>query len=345
MTDIFDCRTMLDAVEQMVRPRTFLRDLFFNGANPVTFGSTTVDIDIVKGTRKMAPFVHPRLPGSLSLRSGYRSTTYKPPYIQPKRETTAELILKRSPGENPFATKSALQRAGEQLGKDLADLDDEITRREEWMCAQALTTGSINVKGEGVDDVIDFQMEDTHKVTLATGKWGTSGADPIGNLRAWKRLLAKDSGRTANVSVFSGEALDAFQNDESVMKKLNTRRVDLGMIKPEELPDGVTYLGYLNDPGVDIYGYDEWYVPDDGDKKEQPMISAGGIILGSTNTRNAMLYGAIQDLDAIESGLIEASRFPKSWTTKEPSVRWVKLQAAALSGLLEPDAFLFAKVV
>lgn len=172
MTDIFDCRTMLDAVEQMVRPRTFLRDLFFNGANPVTFGTTTVDIDIVKGTRKMAPFVHPRLPGSLSLRSGYRSTTYKPPYIQPKRETTAELILKRSPGENPFATKSALQRAGEQLGKDLADLDDEITRREEWMCAQALTTGSINVKGEGVDDVIDFQMEDTHKVTLATGKWG-----------------------------------------------------------------------------------------------------------------------------------------------------------------------------
>lgn len=64
MTDIFDCRTMLDAVEQMVRPRTFLRDLFFNGANPVTFGTTAVDIDIVKGTRKMAPFVHPRLPGA-----------------------------------------------------------------------------------------------------------------------------------------------------------------------------------------------------------------------------------------------------------------------------------------
>ncbi|MGA4815538.1 hypothetical protein ACPA9J_11275 [Pseudomonas aeruginosa] len=33
------------------------------------------------------------------------------------------------------------------------------------------------------------------------------------------------------------------------MKKLNTRRVDLGMIKPEELPDGVTYIGYLNDRG------------------------------------------------------------------------------------------------
>ncbi|RMS39563.1 Major capsid protein E [Pseudomonas amygdali pv. photiniae] len=117
----------------------------------------------------------------------------------------------------------------------------------------------------------------------------------------------------------------------------------MGLIKPEELPDGVTYLGYLNDPGVDLYGYDEWYLDDEGD--EQPMIPAGGLILGATSTRNAMLYGAIQDLEAIESGLVEAARFPKSWTTQEPSARWLKLQSAALAGLLEPDAFIYAKVV
>ncbi|MNP13414.1 Phage major capsid protein E [compost metagenome] len=75
------------------------------------------------------------------------------------------------------------------------------------------------------------------------------------------------------------------------------------------------------------------------------MIPAGGLILGSTATRNAMLYAAIQDLDAIESGLVEAARFPKSWVTKEPSQRWLKLQSAPLAGLLEPNAFLFAKVV
>ncbi|RXT59590.1 major capsid protein, partial [Pseudomonas syringae] len=78
---------------------------------------------------------------------------------------------------------------------------------------------------------------------------------------------------------------------------------------------------------------------------EQPMIPAGGLILGATSTRNAMLYGAIQDLEAIESGLVEAARFPKSWTTQEPSARWLKLQSAALAGLLEPDAFIYAKVV
>ncbi len=343
MTDIFDTLTMLEAVEQMALPRRFLMNTFFNGGAPVTFGTEAVTIDIVKGQRKMAPFVHPTLPGSVSQRMGFSSSTYKPPYIQPKRETRAELILKRGAGETAFSTRTPLDRAGEQLGRDLTDLDGEITRREEWMCAQALTTGRIRVVGDGVDDTIDFLMEDTHKVTLANGRWNTSDSDPIAHLRQWRRLVAKDSGRSANVAVLSAEAQDAFQSNETVLKQLNSRRVDMGLIKPEELPDGVTYLGYLNDPGVDLYAYDEWYLDDDGD--EQPVIPAGGLILGSSNTRNAMLYGAIQDLEAIESGLVEAARFPKSWVTKEPSARWLKLQAAALAGMLEPNAFLYAKVV
>ncbi|HEJ5828901.1 TPA: major capsid protein [Pseudomonas aeruginosa] len=342
--DLFDTRTMLDAVEQMKPARRFLLDTFFNGANPRTFATKTVDIDVVKGQRKMAPFVHPRLPGSVSSRDGMRMDTYKPPYIQPKIETEAEQILKRAAGDNPYANKPPARRAAELLGKDLADLDEQITRREEWMCAQALTTGKIRVVGEGVDDTIDFLMAPEHKITLSTDKWDVAGSDPIGNLRRWKRsLITKDSGRTANVAVLSGEAVDAFQANDMVMKMLNTRRVDLGLIKPELLPDGVTYLGYLNDPGVDLYGYDEWYLDEAG--TEQPLIPAGGLVLGSTNTRNAMLYAAIQDLEAIESGLVEARRFPKSWVTQEPSVRWLKLQAAPLAGFLEPDAFVFAKVV
>lgn len=341
--DIFDTLTMMEAIEQMPTPRRFLMDTFFNAANPETFGTESVTIDIMKGQRKMAPFVHPTLPGSVSQRTGISSSTYKPPYIQPKRVTRAELILKRGAGESPFSTRTPLERAGERLGRDLVELDNQITRREEWMCAQALTTGRIRVIGEGVDDTIDFLMEDTHKVTLATGRWNTADSDPIGNLRQWRRLITKDSGHSANVAVLSAEAQDAFHNNDAVLKQLNNRRVDLGMIKPELLPDGVTYLGYLNDPGIDLYAYDEWCLDDEGD--EQPLVPAGGLILGATGTANAMLYAAIQDMAAIESGLVEAARFPKSWVTEEPSQRWLKVQSAPLPGLLEPNAFLFAKVV
>lgn len=341
--NIFETRTMLDAVEQMPRARRFLMDTFFNGGNPLTFSTKTVDIDISKGKRRMAPFVHPRLPGSLVSRDGMRTDTYAPPYVQPKLETTAELILKRGAGENPYASRPAAVRAAERLGKDLSDLDDDVTRREEWMCAQALVTGQVPVVGEGVDEVVDFLMADDHKIVLdPLTKWSADGSDPIGNLRAWKRKISKDSGRSANVAVLSGAAVDAFQSNDMVMKMLSTRRVDMGLIVPQELPDGVTYLGYLNDPGIDLYAYDEWFL--DGEDVEQPMIPQGGLILGASNTRNAMLYGAIQDLDAIESGLVEAARFPKTWVTPEPSARWLKLISAPLAGMLEPDAFIYAKV-
>ncbi|WP_420652445.1 major capsid protein, partial [Mesorhizobium japonicum] len=87
--------------------------------------------------------------------------------------------------------------------------------------------------------------------------------------------MAKDSGRTAGVAVLSAEAQDAFQKNDTVLKQLNSRRVDMGLIRPELLPDGVTYLGYLNDPGVDLYTYNEWYLDDDS-SDEAPLIPAGG---------------------------------------------------------------------
>src|SRR5699024_1006979 len=132
--------------------------------------------------------------------------------------------------------------------------------------------------------------------------------------------------------------------NEKVRKQLDTRRIDLGIIVPQELPDGVTYVGYLRDPGLDLYVYDEWYVDDDtGD--EAPMVPAKGVIVGPTTSRCSMLYGAIQDMEAIEGGVFDVSRYPKSWVEKDPSVRWLMMQAAPLPGFHEPDAFVFATVV
>ena len=340
--DLFEPRTMLEAVEQMKRARRFLGTTFF-GASPVNFVTKHVDIDIMKGQRKMAPFVRPNRPGQVVDRTGSVMRSYTPPYIKPKLETSAGLLLNhRQPGEHIYSGRTPLQRAGEQLARDMEDLDDQINRREEWMAAQALTSGQVHVVGDGVDDIIDYQMSATHLVTEAT-LWSAAGSDPIADLRKYKRRIAKDSGRTANAVVMSAEAADAFLDNESVIQKLNTRRIDLGMTRPEELPGGVTYLGYLNDPGLDLYSYEEWYLDPAGDEK--PMIPAGGLVMGPTTSRCGMLYGAIQDMEAIEGGMFDVARYPKSWIEKDPSVRWLMMQAAPLPGFHEPDAFVYAKVV
>ncbi len=340
--DIFDTRTMLAAVEQIHAPNTFLLNTFF--AAQETFPTKTVDVDIVKGGRKLAPFVSPRREGKVIERDGFTSSNITPAYIKPKMETNAEQLLKRSPGLNPYATQTPGERAAIQLGKDLAELNDQITRREEWMAASALGTGKVVIVGDGVDMEVNFQMADTHKITTLTDKWGTTNADPIGNLRSWARLVAKDSGRRPTHVILSGSAQDAFMKSDSVHKLLNTRRVDMGMINPQNLPGGVVYLGFLNDPGIDIYAYNEWFIdPTDGELA--PMVTDGQIIMGSNQAQNKRLYGAIQDVQAIETGMVEAARFPKTWEEQDPSARWLMLQSASLPALLEPDAFLTAKVI
>lgn len=339
--DLFATRTMLAAIEQMKRSRRFLGSLYF-GAEPVTATTENVDIDIIKGNRKMAPFVRPNRPGKVIDRSGSVMRSYKPAYVKPKLETSAGLLLnQRQPGEHIYSGRSPLERAGEQLARDMEDLDDQINRREEWMIAQALTTGQVQVVGDGINDIVDYQMDDDHLITEAI-QWSEGTSDPIADLRKYKRRIAKKTGRTANACVMSSEAADAFLDNESVIKKLNTRRIDLGMIRPEELPDGVTYLGYLNDPGMDLYAYEEWYQPDEGE--EAPMIPAGGLIVGPTTSRCGMLYGAIQDMKAMEGGLFDVARYPKSWLEDDPGVRWLMMQAAPLPGFHEPDAFIFANV-
>lgn len=343
--DLFATRTMLAAIRQMKPSRRFLGTIFF-GAEPVNFTTAHVDIDIIKGNRKMAPFVRPNRQGVIVDRSGSMMRSYKPAYVKPKLETSAGMLLsQRQPSEHIYSGRTPLERAGDQLSRDMEDLDDQISRREEWMRAQALTTGMVRVKGEAVDDIVDFQMDDDNLVTEAV-QWSDSNSDPIANLRKYKRRIAKKTGRTANACVMSSEAADAFMDNKTVIEKLNTRRVDLGMIRPEELPDGVTYLGYLNDPGMDLYAYEEWYHPHELEGGEEaPMIPAGGLIVGPNNSRCGMLYGAIQDMSAIEGGMFDVARYPKSWLEDDAGVRWLMMQSAPLPGLHEPDAFVFATVV
>lgn len=338
---LFETRTMMAAVLEMHSPRTFLLDSFF--PNVETFSTESVDVDIYKGKRKLAPFVSPVAEGKVLNRDGYTTETFKPPYVKPKRPTRAQNFLDRTPGEAVYTgTLTPQQRAAQELGKDMMDLMESIIRREEWMASQALTTGKVLVVGEGVDAEVDFNMGASHNVTLSgSDLWTDPDSNPIQDLRNWKRMIAQDSGVTADRVIIGSSVVDPLY--DRLKDKLDTRRIDLGMIKPEQLPNGVTYIGYLSDPGVDIFTYDEWYVDDAGN--EQPMVPVDQIIFGSTRARTTRAYGAIQDVDAIGAGLVEAQYFPKSWIVPDPSARFVMLQSACLVIPTQIDAFMTATVI
>lgn len=341
--DLFNTRVLLRAVEQMKPARSFLRDTFFSATELST--TAYVDIDVVKGARRLAPFVSPTHQAKFVERIGYTTNSYRPPYIKQKMVTTAQEFLDRSAGANVYAGgQTPQQKAEEQLGKDMAELEDMITRREEWMCAQLLKTGQVSIVGEGVSETINFGMAGTHIVTLTTTDlWSDkTNSDPLGDLRTWRRLIQKDSGLTPDVVVMGSDALDAFLAHTGVINQLDTRRIDLGMIEPTAFGNGAIYYGRIRDVGVDLWVYDEWYI-DPTTGVETPMVDVGKVLMGSTRARSVRHYGAIQDLEF--GGLVSVPRFPKSWIEEDPSCRILSMQSAPLMSLHQVDAFVAAAVL
>jgi len=349
---LYETRTMLQIVQQLKRPKTFLLDTFFPGFRQ--FDTLNVDIDIYKGKRRMAPFVSPVVEGKPVEKLGYTTNSYKPPYIKPKMPTTAQELLNRQPGQVSYGTQSLPERAAAELGRELGDLLDQITRREEWMAAQALNGGVVSVVGDGVNDTIDFQMAGTHKVTNSGGTlWTAVGTShPITDLTTWARLCAQDSGLVPNVVVMGSDVANAFINHADIKGntgQFSSVKVSLGQINPQLLPNGVSFLGTITAPSlnVDVFVYDEWYIAD-SDGLEYPMVPVNKLFMGSTNAQNSKLYGAIQDMEAVEelgSSMIAVPRFPKSWVTKDPSIRWLMIQSASLVALNQPDASLVATCI
>ncbi len=338
--DIFDTRTMIPVVEQMKRPTTFFRDTFFNSYR--TFVTEEVDVDVIKQRRRVAPFVHPRNPGVVVNRDGYTTETYKAPMISEKMETNAEHLLKRLPGENIYSGKNPDSRASALLARDLAELEDMLIRRENLMAAEALWYGRQTIKGAGVDEVIDFGLSATHQTSLtSTDKWSdNANSDPLVDLKAWRLKCIQDSGFAPDICVMSEEVADEFIKNVTVQKLLDNRRVEMGQINPKELPNGVTYIGGINRLGMDIYTYNDWYLDDDGE--EQPFVPTGKVGLFSSAARYERLYGAYIDM---EMGTMDIPRIPRSWVTKDPSVRWVQLISRPLFVPMHLDSIFIATVL
>ena len=61
--DIYQPRYLAEVVRQAPPLHTFFRDTFFT--NVRTFVTERVDIDIIKGNRRMAAFVHPKAGGQV----------------------------------------------------------------------------------------------------------------------------------------------------------------------------------------------------------------------------------------------------------------------------------------
>ena len=346
---IYDPRTMGKLVERMPKVHTFVRDTFFR--NRETFDTQKIDVDFKKGNRALAPFVHKKKGGATIDNEVFQTNTDEPPLVAPNKITTIDDILKRTPGESLYNGKSPNQRAVEKMQRDFTELDEMITRREEWMCCQSLFRGKILIldkNGKAIQEEIDFQF--TNKETLKTAdSWKTKKGGKIAQLKAWRKQVQKKGFVNCNICLMGSDALEAFLSDEEVQKMLDVRRFEVAVIAPKELPNGATYIGTIHEIGMDIYTYNEWYLDNwtNAEKPEdKPLLPDNIVALLSTEANYSMYYGAVGIVD--EAGktiaVVEGSRIPEQWVERRPARRFLQLSSAPIPVPHEVDSWFIATV-
>jgi hypothetical protein len=377
--DLYNVRSMMQALLQAKPPRTFLRSKMIR--RDEFSDREQIDVDTKTGVRRLAPFVNPSVGvGKTMDRVGFDTQTVTPPMVSLKRPLTPTDLQKRLPGENIYAQQTADERASILLGQDLAELDEDITRTEEWECAQAaFNTGTVNgatgsiieCKGDDVDETFFFPRDaslvaaapagsapnglgtasPTSTQLTSTRCWDQSGADIPVQIRQIRRRVAQLTGISIDYAICGADAGDALLKAPSLSGLtglLNTRRLDLGLIKPEDMGDGVTYLGTFNGTNTDVFAYDEFYI-DPTDGKEKPIVPVKSVLFGSSRSYTVMRYGAVAVTSGVDQqaqlSLIAARRVPQSWIEKEPAVRFLKLSARPLVVPVQNNAYAVIQVL
>lgn len=347
-TDIYTPRTLGKLVRRLPPVRTFFLDTFFRKKK--TFATKSVEVDFKKGGRALAPFVHPKIGGKTIPNAGYQTVSYTPVLIAPNKITTVDDLLERSAGENPYSGRKPADRAVEKLAEDLLELKEMTVRRREWMAATAIFTGQIPIIGEGLNEVIDFEFTNTETIVTDSLKWDRPTADPLSDLERWHEKVQKNGFVNCNICVMAADVAKAFVRNEKVKELLDVKAYDLAVIKPRQLPNGLTYIGTIHKLGMDIYQYNEWYLDDWTDPEapeEKPLVPDGALALMSTAADYSEYYGAITLIP--EEGkkfiTVEGDMVPQTWVERRPDRRFLQINSKPLTVPHEVNSWFVAHVL
>ena len=333
-TPDYDFRALSTSINQIATTPSLILDVIFKTKNQ-NFG-TSLDIDVLgdAGT-KLAPFVAPMQAGKVVQALSRSTKNVKFPRIRLKKQLPAkDLMLTRDLGQSVYLGegKSPTDAVNSKLAREQQHLKNLITRRIEWMAAQALA-GSVSYQSDDVTFTIDFGVPESHKPELTgTSVWGGEDADILGDIRSWKNKILQATNLTADKALIGSQALDILLEDEKIRKMLDNRNLNAGAMSI----DNSAFVGRLC--GVDIYECAEQYIDDEG--AAHNMIDEKAFVLLASAGGFVQEYGLIEDLEA----QVALSFFSKLWYEKDPSSAWLLAESNPLPVVYQPEAIVYATV-
>lgn len=320
--DIYSTRAQLAAIELMPREYSFLYETFCADMGAVEDDRAIYDFK--KGSRQMAPVVHPGTGGVVMSRSGYETREIGFCTIAPERIITNPDLQKRAFGEDILGAMTPVQREKKMLAKDIIEMRKAIQRRREWMARQVLLTGKLSVfrytnEGRDMNTTLVADYGFTQNFTPDTA-WDQTGAKIDADMHEIYDLVYDGLGIVDKI-VMAPDVADAMIGNSNYIKQFDGRNIDMGEINTKYRGQGVRFIGWNSD-GVEMYSFAGRFTDDDGVVK--PILPSGTLIAGG-NGMLKCLHGPVTQVE--ETG---PNAQHKTYVKKEVPLRYGSIDSNAV---------------
>lgn len=340
--DLTNAITLTGFINKNLPAKPWLFRKFFPAVHHDT---TQIAIDIIKGSRKLAPFRRKGEESTVKSSIGVETKLFGPNQISIKNLTKAYDAEKRAAGQQfsyGDGVKTLEGRIAFKLLQEQIDMTNRAYRTIEKMCADALFTGKVqnhDAKGNLIEE-FDIGLPDDHVITL-TGddKWNTNTAKILENIDDYCALGEDDSGLPITDVLLGTGAKNALRTNETVLKQLTANNARFAYVDPQKTEIGAQFVGYTSS-GVRMWHLTESYEDSEGHKAS--MIPTDKIVCLSNQMSAHVHFGMIEDLKA---GNFVGEIFSKVWDEEDPSGRWLKIATAPLAYVEQPEAIVVAKVI
>ncbi|AZZ98757.1 major capsid protein [Pseudoalteromonas sp. R3] len=343
MSDTYSPRTLYGVVQKKkAKVSSLFLSLFF--PNMYTFETADVDIDKVDEAVNSAVFVAPEVNGKVIKTRGHTTTKITPASLKPKHDVDVTKTTKRRPGEAFSGELSLQQRRRAIMIQNFVDEELAIQQTEEWMAVRAVVDGNYTCEGEGLPEPINvnFNRSAENQVTLVgAASWLTKDRATYNPLRDIEQYsIASEHG--INILICDQLGWGLLNEFKAVADKLETRRGSNSQLETalKDLGKDVSYKGYLGDVLVVVYTGHRLV-----NGAKESYLDNYTFVLGHTGIELARMYGAILDDDAIEAGMSETDRFPKTYKeTGDVAKTYTVTKSAPLMANTDPDGFVVVKL-
>lgn len=197
-------------------PNLILMNMFPEMDSP----SSSIKWESQEGQRGMTPFVAPGAPAPQTAPIGLASHEAEAAYWKEKMYFDEEFLNNlRKEG-----TESQYLGAKQRLARETRSLVYRAMRRKEWMFSKMLFSGTMTYAvASGTKISVDYNIPDTHKVTLTTNyRWPAgSTKDIIGDIIDGKTLISDDCGGMVDICVCNTTTLKYIARDSALLALLH----------------------------------------------------------------------------------------------------------------------------